>query len=820
MGISNSLKLEVILAAVDKAVAPLKRIQAASQEATKELGQTRDKLKELQRQQSMLESYRAQQQAVKDTTAKLAQQRDKLEQLRAARAQDGAAADENARKLAAAEIAVKRLTNKLEGQSSALGSLRDRMRESGITNMADAQKRLAAETTATTAQLEAQRQKLAQLRDEHRRISAAKDKYDKTRSLGSDLTGAGASMLGASAAIGLPIAKTVRDFSSFEDAMLGVARQVPGAKDGAAKLTSVYDDVRQKVHELGREIPLTTNQIAEMVTAGARMEVGKGAKTPQEMVEQLASFVRNSAAMAIAFDAVPDEIAEQMGKVAKNFGIPVTAIGGLADAINYLDDNAISKGADIINVLNRISGVISTVKMSANDAAALGSTLLTLGDRPEVAATAINAITQKLAAATKGTKKFQQAVKEIGWNSAEIQQGMQTDATGTYLKLFDKLAKVAPDKRVGIMVELVGLDHSDTLAKLANGADEFRQQIKLANDEAAKGSMMREMQSRQQALSAQWVEAKNRVFELSSTLGESLKPALIGVMDFLNPIITGVSGWARDNQELVGVLMMLAGGLAVVLAVMGSLTLAIGTVLAPIALLNYGLVLMSVKGGIAAMGVGGLLLRLSAMVAAFTVGYAVGKWFAGLLDGWLTKIFGVQTSLGTFLYDVLNGQPQKWRQAGQAMMDGLAAGITGAWAAVKDAVGGAADATLSWFKQKLGIRSPSRVFIAAGAEIPAGAALGIWQQRTQVQRAALAMAASAAVALPSLSLAGGLQVQPAGQIAAGAAAAQASAGARYEIHIHQAPGQNAHDVARAVATELDRRERAAAARRRSSYTGD
>jgi TP901 family phage tail tape measure protein len=87
--------------------------------------------------------------------------------------------------------------------------------------------------------------------------------------------------------------------------------------------------------------------------------------------------------MATAFDAVPDEIAESMGKVAKNFRIPTNAIMGLADTINYLDDNAISKGDDIINVLNRTSGVVSGVAMSARDAAALASTLLTLGERTE-----------------------------------------------------------------------------------------------------------------------------------------------------------------------------------------------------------------------------------------------------------------------------------------------------------------------------------------------------------------------------------------------------------------------------------------------------
>lgn len=949
----SSLKLEVLLSAIDKATAPLKRIQQASVETTKELKATRNRLAELQQQQAAVESFRKQQQAIKEQVSKLQSLRDGLKEAKAAHASardaaaahaerikqhesvlssetaqlktlrqalrdakaahaaegesagaaadavrrhrdavrdqvekmralrqamrdataardaDSTAAQAHARHVAAGERAVAGAARAYEKQAQSLDAVRQRMRDMGITNVSEAQARLAEETKAATAAMEAQRQKLGQLRDENRRLMAAQERYNQTRSRGADLQGAGASMIGAGVVMAAPVVKSVQDFASFEDAMLGVARQVPGAKDDGAQLTAVYAAVREQVHALGREIPLTTNQIAEMITAGARMEVGKDAKTPEEMVRQLAEFTRNSAAMAIAFDAVPDEIAEQMGKVAKNFGIPVTSIGNLADAINYLDDNAISKGGDIINVLNRISGVISTVKMSANDAAALGSTLLTLGDRPEVAATAINAITQKLAAATKGSKKFQQAVKEIGWSSVDIQRGMQTDATATYMELFKRLEKVAPDKRVGIMVELVGLEHSDTLAKLANGAGEFKRQLELANAEAAKGSMGREMESRQQALSAQFAMARNRAYELTTTLGESLKPGLLALLDVVNPIVERMAAWARENQGTVAVLMGVVATIAVVLAVVGTLTLAVGTLLAPIALANYALALMGVTGGVAAMGIGTLLARITVLGATFAAAYAAGSWFAGMIDQWLTKIFGVETSLGTLIFDVLNGQPEKWRKAGSAMVEGMATGISDAWKMVKDAVGNTADGAIGWFKGKLGIKSPSRVFAEAGAEIPAGAALGI-EQSDAVRRAALAMAASALVAVPGMA---GAQVMPgalpalppavqqvmplpgalpqvvqpmsldAPQIVqpklapsmstatgagampgAGPGGAAAPQRAPYEIHIHQQPGESPDALisrlSRMIDDKLSQADRAAAARRRSSFTGD
>src|SRR5690606_41559861 len=69
--------------------------------------------------------------------------------------------------------------------------------------------------------------------------------------------------------------------------------------------------------------------------------------------------------------------------ISKLYGIPIPAIGNLADTINYLDDNAISKGGDIIEYMTRVGGVAGAVKIGSREVAALGSTLLTLGRSEE-----------------------------------------------------------------------------------------------------------------------------------------------------------------------------------------------------------------------------------------------------------------------------------------------------------------------------------------------------------------------------------------------------------------------------------------------------
>lgn len=340
--------------------------------------------------------------------------------------------------------------------------------------------------------------------------------------------------------------------AQFENAMLGVAKQVEGARDESGKLTAVYHEMAKSIQQLGREIPLATSELADMVAAGARMGVAN---------EHLLEFTRTSAMMAEAFELPAGELADSMGKIAGLFKIPIPQIGALADAINYLDDNAISKGGDIVDFLVRTGGAAASVKIGAQEMAALGSTLLTLGERAETAGTATNAMFAKLAAADKGTKKFKSAMAEIGLSVAEVQRGMQADATGTILQVLEAVSSLDAEKQLGVLVEMFGMEHADSVAKLASNVGEYRRQLELANGEAAKGSMSREFAARLETTTAQFQLMKNRVNELAVSFGSALLPAVNSTFAGIAPVVSAVSDFAREHpkvtQAVVGTVVAL-----------------------------------------------------------------------------------------------------------------------------------------------------------------------------------------------------------------------------------------------------------------------
>ncbi|UNK57162.1 phage tail tape measure protein [Pseudoxanthomonas daejeonensis] len=441
---------------------------------------------------------------------------------------------------------------------------------------------------------------------------------------------------GAAATFGVVAAASlapVRVAVQFETAMLGVAKQLDGARDAAGNLTPVYFSMARQVQQLGRELPLATNDLADMVAAGLRMGVAN---------DEVVAFTRTAAMMADAFEMPAGQLADDMGKIAGLFQIPIPRIGELADAINYLDDRSQAKGGEIIDVMQRIGGMARALKMPAREAAALGSTFVHLGSSAEVAGTASNAVLRILGAATVQSKRVRSGLASLGLNADGVQASMARDATGTILSVLDKLNALNTEQRMAAATRLFGAEYGDDVAKLATGAAEYRRQLALVRGEEAKGSMAREFNARLGTAGAQWEITKNRMREVSVVIGNALVPAMTRMMETAAPMIEGFANWSRENPRLikgiVGSALALTGLRAATAGVAYAWTAVKGPVLSVMGLFAR----MRAAGALAALGrfgpvamrIAGPLRAVGAAIAAIGAGpvsIAVGALTAGAL---------------------------------------------------------------------------------------------------------------------------------------------------------------------------------------------
>ena len=609
----NNLQLTVLLNAIDKISAPLrnanKQVSALSQKLKENKAIRAQLTKQDKETESAIKKYATTLNPLKNRLSAVNQELAQAQQKSKHYAQQLATAknptNEFRAKVLNAQQAVKQLKNEQAQAALKLRQARQELNASGLSakTLAQRQDALKSKLKDTNQQIRQQEAALTKLNAKQAAYNRYRGQVETLKDISGKAQMVGAQASAAGATITAPLAKSVSDFMNFEDAMVGVARQVQGLKDNAGNFTPEFDEWKNKIQALSTELPLTTVEIANMIESAARMDVPK---------EQLEEFVRLNTQMATAFDAAnPDELVEQFGKVTKNFKLSSEASRELADAINYLDDNAISKGTEIIGFMNRVSGISGIAKITEKNMAALGSTLQTAGAAEEQSATAVNAIFTRLSSASK-KKPVRNALAAMGLSASKVELGMAKDAQGTLMQIVETVKKMPEHKRLGFIADLVGTEHTKTLALLVSNTEEWRRQIELANSETAKGSMNREFQTRMKALSSTWGIFKNQIFNLNSTIGGTLAPTLDSLMKKIGGLIDKGNKWIQEHPKLAKNILLVAGAIGGSLTVFGALAFALSFVLYPIARLFLGvsklnILLPKFAGQIS--GVGGTIAR-------------------------------------------------------------------------------------------------------------------------------------------------------------------------------------------------------------------
>lgn len=773
---ANDLRLQVVLDAIDKATRPLKQINNGSLETARALKAARDRLKELNTLQKDVSAWRTQRAAAEQTGTALTAAREKIKALSQQFAATGAPTRAMTREFQAAVREATKLKQQHQQQSVQLQGLRSKLYDAGIStkNLGTHERQLREQITATNASISAQGKRMADLTAQHKRAALARGNYDKGKQLAGSAAVAGGSSLGVAYAASRPIIGVVKEYVDFESAMMGVAKQVDGARDDNGKLTATYYEFADAIKAASNEMPIATTEFAALVEAQARAGIqGK---------ENLLTMAKVSATAAVAFDLPAEQVGEDMGRIAGLYKVPIKNISALGDALNYLDDNTRSKGGDIIETLTRMSDVAD--KLDYRKAAALGSTFLSLGSAPEVAASASRAMVRELSIATMQSKKFQEGMSMVGLDSKAVQSGMSKDAMGTMMGVLERIKKLSPEQQTEASTRIFGKEFGKDAGKLVNNLDELKRQLDLVNDAAGNGSMQREMDIRADAIEGRWQVLQNKLFNTKSGAGESVRATMVDVMDAVGGVLDKVNAWVKANPTLTATLLKIVASVALVSAVFGGLALTLAGILGPFLFLRFGLAMFGIKlpgiigifkvfgtvlrtlggiligplvtalraVGIALWGLSAnpIVLVIAAVVAALAGGAyliyknwdAVKNYFANawteIKAGFSGGIISIINTLANFspiglIYQAFAAVlsylgvdlPNRFTEFGNMIVHGLVNGLMAGLGAVKDAISSIGEASIGWFKEKLGIHSPSRVFAELGGFTMAGLTQGL-----------------------------------------------------------------------------------------------
>lgn len=445
----------------------------------------------------------------------------------------------------------------------------------------------------------------------------------------------------ASGAAGLTYA--AREAVKFESAMAGVRKVVDGTPEQIEQLGG-------QVKKLAVEFGMMPEQMAEIVAAGGQLGIA---------ADKLDEFARVTATMATAFGMTAEEAGNAAATIANVFQLPIGEVEKLGDAINVLGNNTAAREKDIVAAMARIGGTAKQFGLAADEAAALADAFIALGKPPEVAATAINAMLQKLQTAQSQGKDFQAALEGIGTSADEMAANIAANPQQALTEFLHKLEGLDKQSRALTLSQLFGTEYSDDIALLVGSLGEYEKALGLVNDQSQiQGAMQKEAAAALNTTEGQINKAKAAVSNMAGELGNALLPILKITASTVETVATAISDFTKDfpvlsklaiyfaaarvAMEAYSAVVRLGGATALKSlvsqkAAVDALTVSYGK--AGLAAKEYG-ISAAAAGAAQTRGVSGLASGLSAVASrwgligtlAVTAGEALGSFIQDLYE--------------------------------------------------------------------------------------------------------------------------------------------------------------------------------------------
>ena len=360
-----------------------------------------------------------------------------------------------------------------------------------------------------------------------------------------------------------------------------VAGTIRGLADPAIKFESAMADVKKVVNfdtpeqfkemgndilKLTRTIPMAGEEIAAIVAAGGQSGVAR---------ENLLGYAKDAATMGVAFDMAAGDAGEAMATMANVLGKPITEMAQFGDVINHLSDNANSKAKDIVNVITRVGSDTRMLGLSEKQSAALGSTFLSMGKAPELAAQAVKGMSSAFLQLKAGA--HEKELKQLGFTTKSFAAAMNKDAQGAISSFIEKVKKMPKDKQYPLLAKVFGKQYADDILLLAQNTGEYNRQLGLLQETDANGnlkyigSMQREFENRSNTTENKLTKLKNSLTEIAEKIGEAFLPVITSFVENITPVIYSITEWVDTNPQLMEWVLTIGGGISAVVG--GLLTL-------------------------------------------------------------------------------------------------------------------------------------------------------------------------------------------------------------------------------------------------------
>ncbi|KQF71853.1 phage tail tape measure protein [Acinetobacter baumannii] len=855
------LKLEVLFGSKDSLSPALKLMIGSSNAASKALKNTRDELKRLNDQQRQLDSFKKLKEDVKQASTELERNKKIVQSLREQLAVNPDA--KLTKELKKAETQVKQLTKVVTEGRPRLIELRNELNNAGLKskNFADQQQELKEKINAANTSIDSQKNKLENL---NRFQKSHSNMSGNVRTAA--MYGAGMAATGTAALYQMrkPIDENKRmDVLENRIGALGLGdTSTKEATEFAKKMKTYGTSMTENMSLMldGTSAFADVNH-AKMVTPMlAKMKFGntamygdeKGADNEKKFMDMLKVIeMRNGLKSEKAFkdqaNIIQQVITATGGRVQAEEWLNATKRGGIAvqgltnEALYYKMEPIVQMmgghgygNAAMSAYQNIYQG--RTTQRAANNLDKFGL----IGDYSKVKHNKTGDLSYLDIGAIKGSDLFKK--DQFAWMEQVLIPAINAKGITRDDDVVDAIGSLFSNRTA-----------SNLFSQMYMQRDNIHKNIKL-NKGAANIDQLSDRA--QNTVSGKELEAQAKLHDAYLQFGQTILPIYTQALVMATNAMQGFTGWMQQNPTLAKALgtglLLIAGGLVAI----GGLLLVFSPLILSMLSLRLMMVTLGVQGSAlsfafrlllspfsllrgAITGVGSALMWLGrlamahpllALITAVAFGVyliyknwdTIGPYFQKV---W-TMIKGFfQSGIGNISATILNWSPlglfysafatvmnwfgfelpTKFSTFGANIINGLINGIKSYFPKLKEIWNKVADYMPDWLKQRMVIRSPSRVMAGLGGHIVGGIGMGLTQafpelknKYNQVLNLFTNKAQSPAmdqidIAAPVIS-----KIQTAPNLTSSRQSSLAVAGDTYTIHIHAAPGQMVQDLERQI----------------------
>ncbi|MEP9069902.1 phage tail tape measure protein [Enterobacter hormaechei] len=628
---SNNVRIEVLLNAVDRASRPLKSIQTASKSLAGDIRTSQNSLRDLNAQASRIDGFRKASAQLAVTGQSLKKAKDEAAALAVQFKNTENPTNAQVRAMEAAKKSAADLQLKYNGLRQSVQRQRTELAQAGIntrTLSAD-ERRLKSSISETTAQLNRQREALARVSQQQAKLSRVKERYQAGKSMAGSMAAAGAAGTGIATAGTMAGVKLLMPGYSFAQknselqAVLGVDKQSPEMEALRKQARQLGDNTAASADDAASAqiIIAKSGGDADAIQAATPVTLNMALSNQRSMEENAALLTGMKSAFQLSNDQIAhigDVLSMTMNKTAADFD-------GLSDALTYAAPVAKNAGVSIEQTAAMVGAL--------HDAKITGS----------MAGTGSRAILSRLQAPTG--KAFE-AIKELGVKTS--------DAKGNTRPIFSILKEMqrsfeknnlGTSQRGEYMKTIFGEEASSAAAVLMTAASTGKLDKLTAAFKASDGKTEELVKIMQDNLGGDFKEFQSAYEAVGTDLFDQQNDSLRKLTQTATQYVLKLDGWIKQNKSLATTIGVVAGGALALIGIIGGIGLiawpvvmGINAIIAAAGLLGT---VFTVTGGAIVTAIGAISLPVVAVAGAVVAGALlirkywepISAFFSGVVEG-------------------------------------------------------------------------------------------------------------------------------------------------------------------------------------------